>query len=1030
MSYAILVYHAFCCLICRRVALVASVLGLLIPAAHAQAPIGSLDPEMFYHWQHPRPVGEQLIDLHVFNDSCAVALSSTNYAVRTINGGRSWRYQAVGSVLGDEYPQRLAFAGDTLGWVAQAYSLPPNCSGLRIRRTLDGGRTWTTCLQQAPLGCGAKVLDMQFVTRRHGFLLYRYDTDYRLIRTTDGGTTWTPASAAIIFQNIPGRYGNPVDLHFISPTEGWIACGQEGNGGMAGSILHTTDGGLTWQPQTPLGDHTVPYSAVGFARDGLHGWAFSTSSGFCYRTTDGGQQWALMSGVYANYTHRCSVLDAQHVSIGGFVTTDGGLSWVSGGPSAVGYISQLQLAATGRGWGLREIGGIFRTLDYGQRWLPDSAVSRSTGIVKGFAFHGDARRGWALFSQTFPLRTTTRGQRWKAVDEGQAVPTAWQQNGGYQVLDAATVDLDTAMVLVKHRLSTSTLDFEQNLLCTTDGGQTWQVQALPPQAQYASELAYYNSRHGCAVGYNGEAYFTHDGGQTWRVTNLSTNQQISLVSWASPTRLSMAFGINRDSLLLSADGGQTWQKVVSPIGGLYSPVAWRTSREAWLGTASSTLLRSTDGGRTWAPVSTSVSPSQLALFPYETRRELMFLDSARASARDARPLYSADQGQTWVALSPRNNLPPTLGLLDHYNGWFCGNSAITPYGAYSGILHYSEKFLQADTALARTAYCVGASLALSFTRTGTFGSTEQAVVAELSDAYGRFGRYPRVVGQGTTSPLTVVLPAALLAGTGYLLRVSLPDHSIIGGDNQHPLTISTLAVATISPAGPALRVCDGGTLTLSAPAGQAQYLWSTGATTPSITVGTAGSYTVQVAGVAGCLGPPAPFVAVSVDPVPATPVLVRDAATGQLTVTTPLAGASYIWTLNGSVLTTAMGPVYPAAGAGIAPVGIYSVMVVSAAGCASPDSTPLTVVLAARAATSTELRLYPNPARTMVVVERANGGGMAQVAILDAVGRCQFQGTMRGGQLQVPVHNLAPGLYVVRLQTADGTVGQRLTVER
>lgn len=989
------------------------------PASRAQGPIGTLDPSPFLHWQHPRPVGEQLIDLHVFNDSSAVALSNTNYAVRTTNSGRSWRYQAVGSVLGDEYPQRITFVGDTLGWVTQSYSASNNTSALRIRRTLDGGRTWTSCLQRVLFGSNS-VVDLQFITRRHGFALCRQDFDFYLIRTTDGGVTWTPQGAEVRFSSVAGRYGEPTDLHFISPTEGWLACGLRAVGGLAGSILHTTDGGLTWQPQTPLGDHTVPYIAVGFARDGLHGWAFGTGTSPCYRTTNGGQQWTLMSGVYANYTQRCSVLDAQHVSIGGATTSDGGLTWTSGGASAVGFISQLQLATTGRGWGIREIGGIFRTLAYGQQWLPDSAVSQSVGVVKGFAFHGDARRGWALLGRTFPLRTTTRGRRWAAVNEGLAVPTAWQQNGGYQMIDAAAPDLDTATVLVKHRLNSSTLAFEEDLLRTTDGGQTWQVQALPPQAQYASELAFYNSRHGCAVGYDGEAYFTHDGGQTWRVAALGTTKQLSLVSWASPTRLSIAFGTSRDSLLLSDDGGRNWRKAAAPVNVLYAPVAWRTPREAWVSFGmSSALWRSTDGCRSWALVQTSVSPSQLALFPYEYRRGLVFLDSTRASARDSRPLYSADQGRTWAALSPRNNLPPGLGLLDRYNGWLGNdNNFNATYGANTGILHYSEKFLQADTLLARTPYCAGQTLALAFTRTGSFGPAEQAVVAELSDARGRFGLYPRVVGQGSTSPLAVTLPLGLPAGTQYLLRVSRPDHSVIGGDNLRGLTVNVAAPAVaLAPAGPQV-LCAGRSLTLAAPAGQAQYLWSTGATTRTLAVTVAGSYTVRVAAANGCFGPPSAAVEVTVVPVPAVPVLAY-AAGGPVTVNAPVAGVTYQWYVNGTLQAGVSGPRFPATGP--AGVGRYTAVAVSAAGgCASAASAAVVVVLAVRGALPAGWALYPNPADAFLTLELAPGAGPVQLTLTDALGRVLRALTTSAARTALDVRGLPNGLYTLQATLPNG----------
>ena len=62
---------------------------------------------------------------------------------------------------------------------------------------------------------------------------------------------------------------------------------------------------------------------------------------------------------------------------------------------------------------------------------------------------------------------------------------------------------------------------------------------------------------------------------------------------------------------------------------------------------------------------------------------------------------------------------------------------------------------------------------------------------------------------------------------------------------------SALPIVTIS--GP-LTFCEGGSVTLTAPAGFSGYLWSNGATTQTITVTASGSYTVSVADGNGCTG--------------------------------------------------------------------------------------------------------------------------------------------------------------------------------
>ena len=80
------------------------------------------------------------------------------------------------------------------------------------------------------------------------------------------------------------------------------------------------------------------------------------------------------------------------------------------------------------------------------------------------------------------------------------------------------------------------------------------------------------------------------------------------------------------------------------------------------------------------------------------------------------------------------------------------------------------------------------------------------------------------------------------------------------------ITVNDLPTATITASGPT-AFCPGGSVTLTAPA-SASYLWSTGATTQSITVSTGGSYSVNVTNGSGCSATSAPTV-VTVNPLPA-----------------------------------------------------------------------------------------------------------------------------------------------------------------
>ncbi len=88
----------------------------------------------------------------------------------------------------------------------------------------------------------------------------------------------------------------------------------------------------------------------------------------------------------------------------------------------------------------------------------------------------------------------------------------------------------------------------------------------------------------------------------------------------------------------------------------------------------------------------------------------------------------------------------------------------------------------------------------------------------------------------------------------------------------HNVTVqaSTLS-GNISPANPA-PLCEGSSITLSAPAGAVSYLWSDGSTSTSLTVGLEGNYKVTLTDANGCTYSPA---AVKVDINPAPDALIK-----------------------------------------------------------------------------------------------------------------------------------------------------------
>jgi gliding motility-associated-like protein len=159
------------------------------------------------------------------------------------------------------------------------------------------------------------------------------------------------------------------------------------------------------------------------------------------------------------------------------------------------------------------------------------------------------------------------------------------------------------------------------------------------------------------------------------------------------------------------------------------------------------------------------------------------------------------------------------------------------------------------------------------------------------------------------------------------------------------VTVNALpATPTITAGGPT-TFCAGGSVTLTSSAG-ISYLWSNGATTASINITTAGSYSVRVKNASGCQSASSVATIVTVNTLPATPTITASGPTtfcagGSVTLTSS-AGSTYLWS-NGA--TTA--------NINITTAGSYSVRVTNANGCQSAPSAATVVTVNALPATPT-----------------------------------------------------------------------------
>ena len=214
--------------------------------------------------------------------------------------------------------------------------------------------------------------------------------------------------------------------------------------------------------------------------------------------------------------------------------------------------------------------------------------------------------------------------------------------------------------------------------------------------------------------------------------------------------------------------------------------------------------------------------------------------------------YSTNNEATWTSLS--TNVANTLGT---YN-W---TIAATPSSICKVRITDMDTGLVTDksdnfftianvngivtNALGANSYCSGQTTTVTFTKNTTFNAGNK-FIAQLSDAEGTFSGALINIGEITSqipAPISVTFPAIYTSSSLYRIRVIATDTPTIGTDNGTNFTINPLPSVSL---GGQATICSGNSLTLNATNTGSTYLWSTGATSPTISVNSAGTYQVAV----------------------------------------------------------------------------------------------------------------------------------------------------------------------------------------
>ncbi len=245
------------------------------------------------------------------------------------------------------------------------------------------------------------------------------------------------------------------DINFTEDGQhGWLV-------GSKSTILETNDGGNSWQPLAlELDDQRYLFSSVSF--NGQEGWVTGEPS-ILLHTEDGGKSWSQIPlsaklpgkpNTIVALGHNCAEMTTDVGAI--YRTTDGGKNWKAMVQEAVGVLRNIARSPDGKYLAVSAKGNFYSTWEPGQEaWQGHNRNSSRRVQNMGFGKDGRlwmlARGGQVQFTKPDSLEEWDEAQypelstSWGLIDMAYRTPEEIWIAGG-----------------------------SGNLLCSFDGGKTWQ----------------------------------------------------------------------------------------------------------------------------------------------------------------------------------------------------------------------------------------------------------------------------------------------------------------------------------------------------------------------------------------------------------------------------------------------------------------------------------------------------------------------------------------------------------------------------
>jgi len=276
--------------------------------------------------------------------------------------------------------------------------------------------------------------------------------------------------------------------------------------GFEGTVVHTADGGKTWERQQPPVQqdfYDVRFTAP------QHGWIVG-KYGTVLKTTDGGRTWVQQQSGTEQRLFDAHFVDENTGWVVGTMgtilhTADGGKRWVSQGWKEDKYYNAVYFIDRQRGWLVGEYSAIYHTEDGGMTWSAQQCADIQPKETEDDfppppphlydIFFRSQKEGWAAGMDGIIIKTEDGGETWKLL-----TPEA---------------DFSLYQITVQGDRGWAVGEFGRYFE-STDGGNTWRLDKSSLRTMFWQRgLKFADSQHGWIVGFGGTIIHTSTGGRDW-----------------------------------------------------------------------------------------------------------------------------------------------------------------------------------------------------------------------------------------------------------------------------------------------------------------------------------------------------------------------------------------------------------------------------------------------------------------------------------------------------------------------------------